>query len=82
MDIQHFTISDSDGGVIYAPYVDPHGAVGFKAFHRDGRVQYILLNPSVGSDLPDDPTVFLYVGPHGDVSRDGAAHHYDMFASD
>lgn len=76
-------ITDHDSGVTYEPYTDePSGAVGFKATHLStGQVEYIMLNPSGGSD-DGVPTVFLYLGPTGEPGQDEAAHHYVMFYPD
>lgn len=56
-------------------------AAGFKCIHNDGRVVYVLLNPSddYGTSMPDPdfgPDVFLYIGPHGDPARDECQDHY------
>lgn len=62
MVISNEPISTSDG-VTYEPWSDGY-AVGFKATHPDGRVEYIYLNPS---DVePDEtPTVWVYQGTTG-----------------
>lgn len=65
---------DDDGGVTYTPWSDGW-AIGFKVEFDDGRVDFIYLNPSGGSD-DNVPTVFLYRGTEGDVTKDGAEHHY------
>jgi hypothetical protein len=71
-----FTITDADSETTYTPWTDGW-AVGFKC-ERNGKVEYIYLNPSGGSD-DGVPTVFAYVGTEGDSSQDQAAHHYDLF---
>lgn len=71
---------DNDGQVTYYPWTDGW-AVGFRAVHDDGRVEYIYLNPSGESD-DGVPNVFLYQGTEGDVRQDPAYHHYDLFLPD
>lgn len=73
-----FTVTDEDSGVTYEPWTDSArggAGIGFKCTHPNGDVEYIFLNPSLGSD-DGVPTVFVYQGIHGDPGRDGAAHHY------
>jgi hypothetical protein len=82
-----FEIVDDDSGVSYTPYsavaAGPHAgwAIGFKAEHPDGRIEYILLNPSGGSDQKDDATVFVYMGTTAVCAEDDCqpAHWYQMF---
>ncbi len=70
-------ITDNDAGVVYTPHVDPNGAVGFKATDLRGNVEYILLNPSGGSD-DGVATVFLYIGQNGDVQEDMPVIHFEI----
>lgn len=72
-----FSVRDEDSGVLYAPWTD-NGAVGFRCEAPDGRVEYIYLNPSGGSD-DGVPTVFLYRGPAGDPSDDQPDLYYVPF---
>ncbi len=67
---------DDDAGIIYTPWSDGR-AVGFKATHAGGEVEYIYLNPSDGSD-DGVPNVFVYIGPTGDPSQDNAIVHFEM----
>jgi hypothetical protein len=75
-----FVDTDEDSGATYRPWTDGW-AVGFKAEHPDGRVAFIYLNPSGGSD-DGVPNVFLYCGPTGDSAQDPPYHHYDLFDPD
>lgn len=64
-------------GVLYVPWTNGY-AVGFACRHRDGRVEYIYLNPSHATD-DGQPNVFLYRGPHGDPSQDSPSGDFDVF---
>ena len=66
-------IVDEGTGTTYEPWTDGY-AVGFKV-ERDGKVEFIYLNPSVDDDA-GEPNVFVYQGEYGDPSRDGPVHHY------
>ena len=70
-------------GVTYTPWTDGW-AVGFKAEHKDGRVEYVYLNPSGEMDEEGSApgSVFVYTGKAGDPSEDSAWHHYDMFTEE
>ncbi len=72
------SFTDEDSGVSYTPYIDHQfGAVGYMAEHPDGRVEYIYLNASGGSE-DGVATVFVYID--NDLSAFvNAVHHYDMF---
>ncbi len=67
---------DDDAGTTYVPWTNGR-AVGFKAEHDDGEVEYIYLNPSGGSD-DGVPNVFVYIGPVGDPAEDQPEHHYTL----
>jgi hypothetical protein len=69
-------LTDPDSGVTYHPHTDPDsGAVGFRCEIPDRPDEFIMLNPSSGSD-DDVATVFLYLGPTGDPSQDDAMVHF------
>lgn len=67
-------------GVTYTAWTDGY-AVGFRAVHPDGRVEYIYLNPSHDEPEADEnPNVFLYTGPAGSTDGDDAPVCYvDLF---
>ncbi len=72
------SVTDTTSGEIYEPWTNGH-AVGYKITRPDGRVEYLYLNASTGGDKWDHkPNVFLYYGPNGDPSGDGALHYYDL----
>lgn len=64
-----FTITDESSGVTYQPWTDGH-AVGFRATHPDGRVEYLLLNPTSDSDN-GEPNIFLYHGGGPSIHDEG-----------
>lgn len=76
------TVYDADSDVSYHPHSDPaSGAVGWQAInHSTGRVEYVMLNPSGGSD-DGVATVFVYVGETGDPAIDGAEVHLALFTA-
>lgn len=66
-----------DGDVEYVPWTDGR-AVGWRC-RRDGRDEYLLLNPSDRDGDPDDAaTVFLYVGTEGSADLDAAVTHVEV----
>jgi hypothetical protein len=69
----------STEGVLYQPWTDGY-AVGFKATHPDGRVEFVYLNPSSESD-DGQPTVFLYRGTAGTAEQDAPLTHIEIFPS-
>jgi hypothetical protein len=69
---------DDDSGVTYEPHRGDNGELGFKATRDDGAIEYIVLNPSGGSD-DGVATVFVYINDTGDPLDGGAVHHYVMF---
>lgn len=69
---------DPDAKVTYEPWTDGR-AVGFRVTHDDGRVEYVYLNPSGGSD-DGVGSVFLYFDESGDVTQGATVTHLDMFA--
>ena len=75
-------IHDSDALASYHPHRDPaSGAVGWKAIdHKTGRTEYVMLNPSGGSD-DGVATVFTYIGETGDPAHDDAIVHHALFES-
>ena len=75
---------DDDSGVTYVPYIDMQfGTVGYMAEHPDGRVEYIYLNASGGSD-DGIATVFVYVDTDLSSFANAEAHFvmFDDGASD
>lgn len=64
------TITDDDG-VTWEPAAGPHGELGFRATHEDGRVRFVFLNVSGGSD-DGTPTVFVYLGDGSMDAAEGA----------
>lgn len=62
----------------YEPWTDGH-AVGFRVTHKDGRVEFVYLNPSSDIDQDDYENVFLYVGPHGDPGEDRSVCYVNLF---
>jgi hypothetical protein len=72
----HQTI-DEDSGVVYDACLHDGGAVGLRSVHPDGRVEYIMLNPSGGSD-DGVPTVFLYIDTD-EPALENAIVHFEMF---
>jgi hypothetical protein len=74
----------TETGVTYTPWTDGT-AVGFRADHVDGRIEFLYLNPSNDSgDEDETPNVFLYHGPSGDTGNlfDSPVCHVDMFTSE
>ena len=69
-------IRDDDAGVVYEPYTAPSGALGFKAT-KGAEVEYILLNPSRGSD-DGVACVFVYIGKGKDIEDNEPAHYYTL----
>lgn len=69
-----------DAPVTLTPYVDG-GVAGVKAVHDDGRTEYVVLNPSGGSD-DGSVSVFVYHGETGDPAQDAAYVHFDLFDSE
>ena len=76
-EIPETTTHDGDSGVTYDGVASDYGAVGFRATHPDGRVEFIMLNPSGGSD-DGVPTAFVYIDADA-PSLENAVHHYIMF---
>jgi hypothetical protein len=66
-------VNDRDSGVKYVPWSDG-SAAGFRCETSDGKVEYVYLNPSGGSD-DGVATVFLYWGTAGDPAQDAAITH-------
>lgn len=54
---------------------------GVKAEHDDGATEYVVLNPSGGSD-DGSVSVFVYHGVTGDPAADAAYVHFDLFDTD
>jgi hypothetical protein len=67
----------NEEGDAFTAIVTPGGCPGYCITHRTGEVNYVYLNAS-GSDEDGRACVFLYIGPNGDPSSDGAAHFYDI----
>lgn len=64
-------------GVTYTPWSNGY-AVGFKATHNDGRVEYLYLNPS--SDTDDgQPNIFIYHGTTPDMEDARWSCFIDLF---
>jgi hypothetical protein len=70
----------TEEGYVYEPWTNGY-AVGFKATHQDGRVEYIYLNPSSADD-DGAAIVFLYVGPTGDPEGDAPSTYEKLFVGD
>jgi hypothetical protein len=64
-------------GVTYQPWTNGD-AVGFKATHPDGRVEYVYLNPSRDTD-DGQPTVFVHWGTTGSTEQDRPLVHVEVF---
>jgi hypothetical protein len=63
-----------DSDVSYTPWTDGH-AVGFRAERKDGRVEYIYLNPGTwnGEDeIAENPSMWLCVGSTGVEETDSS----------
>jgi hypothetical protein len=76
------TIVDHD--VTFYPWQGSDAQVGYRMVHRDGRVEFLYLNPSAddrrgGPDGGPGNNVFLYQGTTGDPARDGSHHFYYVF---
>lgn len=74
---------DSWPNVKYEAWTDGY-AVGYKATHADGRVEYIYLNPSAddGGDDDGQPNVFLYHDNSGDPCGGDTVCYVDLFTDD
>jgi len=59
----------TEEGVVYTPWTDGR-ALGFKATASDGRVDYVILNPS-GASEGSEGEVFVYASPTPSFADDG-----------
>lgn len=66
-------------GTQFLPWTDGH-AVGFEVRRKDGKREFLYLNPSSESD-DGVSNVFLYHGPAGDPRQDGTVIYVDVAES-
>jgi len=59
----------TEEGIVYTPWTDGR-ALGFKATAPDGRVEYVILNPS-GASEGSEGEVFVYAAPTPNFADDG-----------
>ena len=73
-----FTFTD-EYGAVYTPWTDGHG-VGFKVT-RDGKVRYLSISPSIGTDSQEDDTTVAFIREGETPQTDEAYAHFDLFGS-
>lgn len=69
--------TDESTGVLFTPFIDHSGAVGYKCEHPDGRIEHLYFNPSLDSD-DGQANVFIYHEREA-IEYSGAFMHINVF---